>query len=46
MLYMAKTPHDPHDAMAYDRSRRTAAELLKKNPIALLDIHRDAVPAG
>lgn len=41
----AKTPHDPHDAMAYDRSRRTAAELLKKNPIALLDIHRDAVPA-
>ncbi|HHW13108.1 MAG TPA: stage II sporulation protein P [Firmicutes bacterium] len=40
-----KTPHDPHDAMAYDRSRRTATELLKKNPIALLDIHRDAVPA-
>lgn len=40
-----KTPHDPHDALAYDRSRRTAAELLKKNPIALLDIHRDAVPA-
>lgn len=40
-----KTPHDPHDAMAYDRSRRTAAELLKKNPIALIDLHRDAVPA-
>ncbi len=40
-----KTPHDPHDAMAYDRSRRTAVELLKKNPIALIDLHRDAVPA-
>ena len=40
-----KTPHDPHDARAYDRSRRTAAELLKKKPIAILDIHRDAVPA-
>ncbi|HBR28565.1 MAG TPA: stage II sporulation protein P [Firmicutes bacterium] len=39
-----KTSHEPHDAMAYDRSRRTAVELLKKNPIALIDIHRDAVP--
>ncbi len=35
----------PHDADAYTRSRRTAEELLKKNPDALLDIHRDAVPA-
>ena len=35
----------PHDADAYNRSRRTAEELLKKNPDALLDIHRDAVPA-
>jgi stage II sporulation protein P len=41
----SKTPHDPHDAMAYDRSRRTAAQLLKKGPICLLDVHRDAVPA-
>jgi stage II sporulation protein P len=40
-----KTPHDPHDAMAYDRSRRTAVELLKKRPVALIDVHRDAVPA-
>ena len=40
-----KTSHEPHDAMAYDRSRRTAVELLKKNPIALIDLHRDAVPA-
>ncbi len=35
----------PHDADAYTRSRRTAEELLKQNPDALLDIHRDAVPA-
>ena len=35
----------PHDAGAYRRSRRTAEELLKRNPDALLDIHRDAVPA-
>lgn len=36
----------PHDADAYNRSRRTAEELLKKSPDALLDIHRDAVPAS
>ena len=35
----------PHDADAYSRSRRTAEELLKDGPDALLDIHRDAVPA-
>lgn len=39
-----RTPHDPHDAMAYDRSRRTAANLLKRRPLALIDVHRDAVP--
>jgi stage II sporulation protein P len=38
-----KTPHDPHDDNAYYRSRRTAFQLLKKNPIALFDIHRDGV---
>lgn len=38
-------PHDPHDSMAYQRSRRTVMELLKQSPDALLDIHRDAVPA-
>lgn len=37
--------HDPHDVMAYQRSRRTAMELLKKGPDVLLDVHRDAVPA-
>lgn len=35
----------PHDADAYNRSRATAEELLKKGPDALLDIHRDAIPA-
>ncbi len=40
------TPHDPNDARAYDRSRRTAASLLKKQrPLALFDVHRDAGPA-
>lgn len=39
------TPHDPHDAGAYDRSRRTAAQLLKQGPVALFDVHRDAGPA-
>ncbi len=41
----SKNAHDPHDAMAYDRSRRTAVQLLKKQPTTLLDVHRDAVPA-
>ena len=35
----------PHDADAYTRSRSTAEALLKKGPDALLDIHRDAIPA-
>lgn len=39
-----KSSHDPHDALAYDRSRRTAAQLLKKQPSCILDVHRDAVP--
>ncbi|WP_051273452.1 stage II sporulation protein P [Desulfotruncus alcoholivorax] len=38
-----KTPHDPHDANAYMRSRRTAVKLLKYNPAAMFDIHRDGV---
>lgn len=37
--------HFPHDSMAYERSRRTAAQLLKQRPSVLLDVHRDAVPA-
>jgi stage II sporulation protein P len=39
------TSHDPHDAGAYDRSRRTAVQLLKERPLALFDVHRDAGPA-
>ncbi|NLY75014.1 MAG: stage II sporulation protein P [Firmicutes bacterium] len=39
-----KSIHDPHDALAYDRSRRTAAQILKKGPSCILDVHRDAVP--
>ncbi len=38
-------PFLPHDAGAYRRSRGVAAELLEKNPDALIDIHRDGVPA-
>ncbi len=40
----SKTPHDPHDGMAYDRSRRTAIQLLRDRPVCLLDVHRDAGP--
>ncbi len=42
-VYHDKTPHDPHDNNAYYRSRRTAAQLMKKNPIALFDVHRDGI---
>ncbi|NLC38403.1 MAG: stage II sporulation protein P [Clostridia bacterium] len=38
------TPHEPHDAGAYRRSRRTALNLLKEGPAAIIDIHRDGVP--
>ncbi|HHT63377.1 MAG TPA: stage II sporulation protein P [Clostridia bacterium] len=44
-VYHDKTPHDPHDAGAYQRSRRTAVNLLKKQPAIVFDVHRDAVPA-
>lgn len=38
------TRHDPHDNNAYMRSRRTATELMKENPIAMFDVHRDGIP--
>ena len=38
-------PHDPHDINAYNRSRRTVAQLLKEQPDAAFDIHRDSAPA-
>lgn len=40
----SKETHVPHDAGAYQRSRRTVEEALKNNPDALIDVHRDAVP--
>jgi len=39
-----KTPHDPHDNNAYYRSRRTAINLMKSNPVAMIDVHRDGIP--
>ena len=38
------TVHNPHDDMAYERSRRTAVDLIKNAPDAIFDIHRDATP--
>ena len=38
--------HNPHDVNAYNRSRKTAAGLMKQAPDAIIDIHRDAVPPG
>jgi stage II sporulation protein P len=40
----SRETHTPHDAGAYQRSRRTAEEQLKEGPDALIDVHRDAVP--
>lgn len=40
----ADTIHNPHDDMAYERSRRTALNLIKHTPDAIFDIHRDATP--
>jgi stage II sporulation protein P len=38
-------PHDPHDNLAYDRSRRTALSLLSRyRPAAIFDVHRDTAP--
>ena len=36
--------HLPHDAGAYRRSRQTAVQLLKAQPNAIFDIHRDGIP--
>lgn len=37
--------HNPHDINAYNRSRRTALQLLKDDtPDAIFDLHRDAAP--
>ena len=36
--------HDPHDVNAYQRSRKTAAELLQGAPAVMIDVHRDGIP--
>ncbi len=43
-VHWTDNSHIPHDGQAYMRSRRTATELLQKNPDTLLDVHRDATP--
>ncbi|MBP2637661.1 MAG: stage sporulation protein [Firmicutes bacterium] len=40
----SKNLHDPHDANAYHRSRRTAMKLINEQPTAIFDIHRDSAP--
>ncbi|NLK93526.1 MAG: stage II sporulation protein P [Bacteroidales bacterium] len=40
----SKTPHEPRDANAYRRSRRTALDLLKEGPATIIDVHRDGIP--
>lgn len=40
----SRKSHDPHDKKAYQRSRRTAQQMLQQQrPSAILDIHRDAL---
>lgn len=39
-----QTRHGPHDANAYQRSRRTFTRLLEQKPSALFDLHRDSAP--
>lgn len=43
-VHWSDNSHIPHDGQAYVRSRRTAVELLQKNPDTLIDVHRDATP--
>lgn len=40
----SQQPHEPRDSNAYRRSRRTALDLLKTGPAAIIDVHRDGVP--
>lgn len=42
----SRATHDPHDINAYSRSRRTLTQLLKEQPDAAFDIHRDSAPAS
>jgi stage II sporulation protein P len=40
------TAHDPHDAGAYPRSRRTVLDNLQYSPTLIYDVHRDSAPAS
>ncbi len=40
----SKETHVPHDSGAYNRARRTKEEIMKDEPDAIFDVHRDAVP--
>lgn len=42
----SRAKHDPHDINAYHRSRRTLTQLLKEQPDAAFDIHRDSAPVA
>lgn len=42
----SRAAHDPHDINAYHRSRKTLTQLLKEQPDAGYDIHRDSAPAS
>jgi stage II sporulation protein P len=42
----SRQTHDPHDINAYHRSRRTAPQLIKEQPDAIYDIHRDSAPVS
>jgi len=43
-IVISDATHLPHDAGAYRRSRQTAVSLLKTQPSAIFDIHRDGIP--
>lgn len=43
-IEISEETHLPHDAGAYRRSRQTAVALLKGQPDAIFDIHRDGIP--
>lgn len=43
-IEFSQETHHPHDAGAYRRSRQTALQLLKTQPNAIFDLHRDGIP--
>lgn len=45
-VVLSENNHNPHDGQAYMRSRRTAAELMRRRPGTLIDVHRDAIPSA